>query len=137
MAKYKNKLIKRKTHFGNFYNRRSIIKNNPYGFGIAAYCGPGTKMNNQKPTNASDNVCKNHDYDFEKINSDFASRKISENEAIKQTRIADQRMLSDLENIKEESFSGKAVQSLSYYGIKFKILLENLGILDPLKFSSP
>lgn len=144
MGKYKNKKLKKNKRkkkravFGHeeHESMRSIVKNNPWGFGLVNYCGPGTKFNNQKPLNKSDAVCKTHDSNYRLIKTFYDKGTINSKQAAKLTRLADNVMLSSLEKFKEEGMTNKIIHNASYYGIKFKQFLENRGILNPIKFST-
>ena len=109
---------------------------NPYGLGIANYCGPGTKMEGQKAKSATDAVCKRHDEDFVDVSHGFKSGRYDRKTAIHKTREADNRMLSSLKQVKETKFRDKLLNKGSYAGIKLKTKLEDWKILDPLKFST-
>lgn len=145
MGKYKNKKIKknkRKKKKSDWFSYeqheslRSIQKNNPWGMGIANWCGPGTKFNNQKPLGKADNVCRIHDYSYQLIKIFYDKGSINNEQAAELTRLADDVMLKSLETIKENTMSNKVVHYASFYGIKLKKFLENRGFLNPIKFST-
>jgi len=111
------------------------FKRNPYGAAMGLnYCGPGTKLEGQKHTNATDKVCKSHDFDYNRVNKMAALGK-SKEEQRKAVRAADNAMLQRLERdvpTKEKFSLGYAV---SKGGIWLKNKLEDIGVLDPLKFA--
>lgn len=111
-------------------------KLNPWGFGVANYCGPGTQLKGQKCKNKADCVCKTHDYDYDGISKGVKEKRYSKEEARRLTRNADNKMLSSLKTIKDDTWSGKLVKNVSYAGIKAKTKLEDWRLLDPLKFST-
>lgn len=111
-------------------------KLNPWGFGIANYCGPGTQLKGQKCKNKADCVCKQHDYDYNDISTGVKEKRYTHEQAKSLTRSADNKMLHRLKGIKDDTWSGRLVKNASYYGIKAKTKLEDWRLLDPLKFST-
>lgn len=137
---YRSKQVKKRTagihnYINKLKNLPTALKTNPLGLGMANYCGPGTKLVGQKPTSKSDEVCMSHDYDYEDVQKKYKQGIYSKEEAIKKTRQADEKMLSSLKTISEDNLIDKVVHTGSQLGIKFKNILEDLNILDPLKFS--
>jgi hypothetical protein len=110
---------------------------NPYGMGIANYCGPGTKLLGQKAKSGTDSICKTHDYSFEKIYRKLKDNKITKEQAKQEVRKADNTMLENLKKVKEKSIQNKLLNKFSYAGIKLKTILEDNSLLDNLKFISP
>jgi hypothetical protein len=111
------------------------FKINPYGAAIGMnYCGPGTQLVGQKALNATDKVCKSHDFDYNRVNK-MAALGRSKEEQRQAVRKADKAMLQRLEKdvpLKEKFSLGYAV---SKGGIWLKNKLEDIGVLDPLKFA--
>lgn len=92
------------------------------------YCGPGNSLDNGEPTNASDAACRQHDIDY----GNFAKykEKLGPTELKDLVRESDQRLISNLQDAPNRDIGSYA----SEYGIKFKNLLEDFGVLDPMKF---
>lgn len=112
------------------------LKVNPLGLGMANYCGPGTKLEGQRSMSKTDDICKKHDYDYENIKQKMKSGDYSRDESIKKTRQADNEMLTRLKKTKENNWVDKIVHTAGTLGIKAKTILEDLNILDPLRFST-
>lgn len=108
---------------------------NPVGAAMGMnYCGPGTKLEGQKARNQTDKICKSHDYDYNRINQ-MAARGASKEAQKKAVRKADKAMLDRLDrdvSLKDKLSVGYAV---SKGGIWLKNRLEDVGLLDPLKFA--
>ena len=124
---------KAKKKYGEIKER---IRVNPYALGLANYCGPGTSLEGQAPLSKSDSICKTHDERYNEISKMAKENKASKEELAKLTRDADNDMLRSLAETKESSLGDKIVHTASTLGIKAKTILEDLGIIDPLKFSA-
>ena len=120
----------------NKYNqiKESIRVNPTLGFLGYNYCGPNTKLEGQKPSNKIDRICEQHDYSFEAIEK---AKKAGIDRATREamTREADERMLQQLRDIKPEGLSEKIGHTISRLGIGAKVLAEDLGLIDKLKYS--
>lgn len=100
------------------------------------FCGPFNSLSpeyisNNPPRNKVDASCMFHDKDYEQIAKQRDSNKISPDEAKRLIRESDNRLLSNIDRYKSEAPYTSAISSL---GIKGKIFLENLGILNPNQF---
>lgn len=92
------------------------------------YCGPGNPLDNGEPVNESDAACRQHDTDF----ANFAKYKdtMSKKEINDLVRESDKRLISNLKKHESDGIGNTIAQ----YGIKGKMLLEDLGLLSPYKF---
>jgi hypothetical protein len=120
----------------NKYNqiKESIRVNPTLGYLGFNFCGPDTKLEGQKPSNRTDRICEKHDYAYSSVEkARIAGIDRATREAM--TREADERMLNELANTTPEGFTEKIGHALSTLGIKGKVKLEDLGLLDRLKFS--
>jgi len=110
------------------------FRRNPVGAILGfEYCGPGTKLEGQKPKNKTDSVCKDHDEDYGMID-ELAEQGIDDALIQKAIRKADNKMLKALEQVPDAE-----KRSLGYkfakYGILGKRKLEDLGIIGKRAFA--
>lgn len=132
-----------KRGLGNLWNSAKSIglgglihtaKNWSQGFysapGTYRYCGPGNPIDNGEPVNASDAGCRQHDIDYGNFARERNKGNLSDQETKTLVRESDQRLISHLQSAPDRDFGSYA----SEYGIRFKTLLEDVGLLDPLKF---
>jgi hypothetical protein len=108
------------------------FKTNPVGY-FAGYewCGPYTNIDKAgKPTNATDAVCKTHDYDYNKIQEDRKSGKLDDKATKQAVRKADKDMLDSLKKIPNKGLKDKVAE----FAIKAKTKAEDYGILNPKTF---
>ena len=117
-------------------NIKQSFNVNPNIMGLLGfrYCGPGTQLEGQQPRNKIDRICEKHDYQFESI---MKAKKAGIDRATLEamTREADLEMLKSLKETKPEGLLERIGHSLSTAGIAAKVKAEDLGLLDPLKFS--
>jgi hypothetical protein len=98
------------------------------------YCGPGTKLEGQRPISTTSKICHDHDYRYNTIEK-AKKAGISRKEREDMMRDADEIMLRELDNTKETKLRDKIVHTISKAGIKAKVWAEdNLG-LDKLRFA--
>ncbi len=92
------------------------------------YCGAGNDLENGEPKNASDALCRQHDYEY----SAFAKQrdKMTKDELNKLIRESDQRLVTGLQKLEDRDVGSR----LAEYGIRAKQKLEDWGILSPDKF---
>jgi hypothetical protein len=98
------------------------------GGGSYSYCGPGTKLGGQAPINKVDEHCKTHDYEYDAFERN--KNKIPASDLKRMVRESDNKLVSNIERSGQNDFGSM----LSKWGIKGKIALEDLGLLNPLKF---
>lgn len=96
------------------------------------YCGPGNRLDNGEPTNASDMGCRQHDLDYSNFAREKRKGNLSEQETKTLVRESDHRLINHLQAQPDRDIGSYA----SEYGIRMKTLLEDVGLLDPLKFVS-
>ena len=110
------------------------VKNWSSGFysapGMYNYCGPGNRLDNGEPTNASDAACRQHDIDYGNFARERDRGNLSHSEVKDLVRESDQRLIANLRQHDDRDLGSYA----SEYGIRAKNLLEDFGLLDPLKF---
>jgi hypothetical protein len=94
------------------------------------YCGPGNSLANGEPTNGSDAGCRQHDMDYSNFARERRKGNLSDVEARQLTRESDQRLISHLQGQSDRDIGSYA----SEYGIRAKNALEDIGLLNPLKF---
>lgn len=117
----------------NVYNR---LKRNPLGLGIAEYCAPFTDLSTDRaPTSATDAICKTHDYDYNAIGQK-KKEGANQDELARLTREADNKMLEALKTVKEDKFKDKLIHFFANSGISLKTKLEDMGLLNPTRFSA-
>jgi hypothetical protein len=117
----------------NVYNR---MKRNPFGVGIAEYCGPSTDLSTDRaPTSSTDAICKTHDYDYNAIGQK-KKEGASQDELARLTREADNKMLEALKTVKEDKYKDKLIHFIANSGISLKTKLEDMGLLNPTRFSA-
>jgi hypothetical protein len=90
------------------------------------YCGPGNSLDEGEPKNASDALCRQHDYDY----SNFAKAKVKGKELADLVRESDNRLITGLQKTPDRDVGSY----LSEYGIRAKNALENWGIIKPDMF---
>lgn len=98
--------------------------------GTYNYCGPGNSLNNGEPTNASDAACRQHDIDYGNFAKERRKGNLTDQEARELVRESDARLIQGLQQSENRDLGSYA----SEYGIKFKTLLEDVGLLDPMKY---
>lgn len=98
------------------------------GGGSYAYCGAGTKLGGQAPINKVDSHCMTHDYEYDAFERN--KNKIPASDLKRMIRESDNKLISNIERSGQNDFGA----TLSKWGIKAKMALENLGLLDPFKF---
>lgn len=97
------------------------------------FCGPGTNLEKRskgkcsKPISKTDSVCKTHDYAYKDI-SKGKFKNASKKTKKKKVRKADKDMINSMKN--DKSTEAKILKNI----MKTKIGLENIGILNKLKF---
>jgi hypothetical protein len=108
------------------------FKRNPLGYPAGyEYCAPFTDLSvDRPPTNATDGVCRTHDYAYEKIQKDKKSGKINKEEAGKEVRKADNEMLDSLKKLPNKGIKDKVVE----LAIKAKTKAEDAGLINPNRF---
>jgi len=117
----------------NVYNR---LKRNPLGLGIAEYCAPFTDLTEDRaPTSKTDAICKTHDYDYNAIGQK-KKEGASQDELARLTREADNKMLEALKTVKEDKYKDKLIHFFANSGISLKTKLEDMGLLNPTRFSA-
>ncbi len=94
------------------------------------YCGPGNPLNNGEPTNASDAACRQHDIDYGNFAREQQKGNLNPAEVRDLVRESDARLIQNLRQQEDRDLGSYA----SEYGIKFKTLLEDVGLMDPLQF---
>lgn len=94
------------------------------------YCGPGNSLDNGEPTNASDAACRQHDIDYSNFAREHGKGNLGHGEVRNLVRESDQRLISNLQQEQDRDIGSYA----SEYGIRAKNVLEDLGLLDPMKF---
>lgn len=92
------------------------------------WCGPGNSLDAGEPRNASDALCRQHDFDY----SDLAKMKdkTPKEELNKLIRESDNRLIEGLQSLKDRDLGSR----LAEYGIRAKKKLEDWGIISPDKF---
>ncbi len=98
------------------------------GGGAYQYCGAGTKLRGQAPINAVDSACRTHDYDYERLAQQRGS--MPEGQFNRLIRESDQRLVNSI----EQSGQSDLGALMSKWGIKAKMGLEDLGVLNPSRF---
>lgn len=122
-----------KDTLSNIYNR---VKRNPFGIGIAEYCGPNTDLSSDRaPTSKTDAICKTHDYDYNAIGK-RKQEGATQEELARLTREADTKMLEALKTVKEDKIKDKLIHFIANSGISLKTKLEDMGLLNPTRFSA-
>lgn len=108
------------------------FKENPIGyFGNYNYCGPYTDLSKDRPAkNATDAVCKVHDYDYNDIQKARKEGKLDDKGTKEAVRKADQKMLDSLKQVKDKGLKDKVVE----LAIKAKTKAEDIGLLKPKQF---
>ena len=86
------------------------------------YCGSGTKLEGQKPTNKTDSACQKHDYAYDEIQKN--KKDIDRNDLKQRVRNADIELINDVKN--ENSLGSKIVGN----AIKLKNWAEDKGIIN-------
>jgi hypothetical protein len=99
---------------------------------MSQYCGPNTNLKTRlargdKGISPTDVLCKNHDMAYATISESQAPDK----KKIDKVRKADMKLYNDAKKI--NSINSKAVQ----IGMKAKMLSEDVGLIDPLKYTRP
>ena len=130
-------LFKRgKNYFGNLFNRAkktfSDWSSGQYHFPGYNYLGPGTKIEENiesgiEPINDTDAAAKAHDLDYLNI----GKMAVSDEEKKKLVRDSDKKFIDRLNKNKESDLWGNLAGRV---GIRGKIILEDLGLLNPIKF---
>jgi hypothetical protein len=98
--------------------------------GTYNYCGPGNSLDNGEPTNASDAACRQHDIDYSNFAREQRKGNLSDNEVKNLVRESDHRLISNLQQQQNRDLGSYA----SEYGIRFKTLLEDVGLMNPMQF---
>lgn len=90
------------------------------------YCGPGNPLENGEPINESDNLCRQHDRDYE------AMKLLKDRSQLTNTLIrdSDNRLVQGLQSLKNRDLGSH----LSEWGIRTKNKLEDWGLLDHSRF---
>jgi hypothetical protein len=120
------------------YNKaKERFRVNPFSLGILNnnYCGPGTQLEGQPALSKTDAICKDHDYRYNAV-KEAKQRGVSKEELAKMTREADRIMLDELKQVEEKSLGDRFIHLASTLGISGKVLAEDLGLLDPTRFSA-
>jgi len=110
---------------------------NPFSLGVLNnnYCGPGTQLEGQPALSATDSICKTHDYAYNEVKK-AKEQGATKEQLARMTRDADNAMLESLKGVKESSWGDKFIHLASTLGISGKVLAEDIGLLDPTKFSA-
>ena len=124
-----------KNTFGNIYNRakKTIAEtynnwsNGSYVFPGYYYLGPGNSLENGEPLNDSDAIARQHDLDYTLLSKN--KHHFTDVDLKKQIRESDNRFLSSLNKHKSDGIGNR----FGYYGIYGKTLLEDYGLMNPLK----
>jgi hypothetical protein len=97
-----------------------------------SYCGPGTKLDSAgKPINAADSACMAHDYEYDSLAKN--RHKISQDDFNRMIRESDQKLIEDIDRSGQQDLGAL----MSRWGIKGKMVLEDLGILSRDRFVTP
>jgi hypothetical protein len=88
-----------------------------------SYCGPGNPLDNGKPINGTDDICREHDYAYDKYLNDPNKKDIG-------IRNADLRMINKLDDHYNNNYNnitwGEVIGNrVARAGIKTKMLLED------------
>lgn len=106
----------------------------------ANYAGPGTHYKKRiargdDPVSNSDRAAMEHDRAYNEISELYSQGKITKEKAAEMGRIADRAMVSTIRTLNRDTPEGKKwYTAMSSQLISAKIMLEDLGILDPTKF---
>jgi hypothetical protein len=93
------------------------------------YCGPGTKLDSAgRPINKADSACRVHDYEYEALGKQKG--KISQEDFNRMIRESDNKLVDAINRSGQTDIGSQ----LSKWGIKGKMALEDLGILNRDKF---
>lgn len=89
------------------------------------YCGPGTKLDSAgKPINKADSACMAHDYEYDALAKN--KHKISQEDFNRMIRESDQKLVDNIERSGQSDLGAH----LSKWGIKGKMILEDMGIIN-------
>ena len=107
------------------------------------FAGPNTNLakrlkRGDKPVNMPDRASMKHDIAYGEIEKRLTGKSISKEEAMKQVRSADLQMLAymRLNSYDSGSYFEKSAYAITRGSILSKLALENIGVIDPLKFVS-
>ncbi len=93
------------------------------------WCGPGTKINEAgQPINAVDSACMAHDLEYDALAKN--RNKISQDDFNRMIRESDEKLIDSINRSGQTDIGAH----LSKWGIKGKMILEDLGILNRDKF---
>lgn len=133
---FANLFKKASNFFGNIYNRAKNTftdwKSGQFHYPGYNYLGPGTKVydkisEGKAPVNDSDAAAMNHDLDYDYIGKSGWD----DDRKKKAVRISDIDFVNRLRNNGEGWNFGNLAGKI---GIGGKIILEDLGLMNPLKF---
>lgn len=91
-----------------------------------------------EPINGTDKRAQTHDIEYGKIGDAYKAGKITREQAIQLTRISDQKLKKGFSDVREQpstKLSEKVINVGAHGAIAGKNLLEDAGILDPMKFT--
>lgn len=117
-----------------FPGEKHIMMTNKMGKRVRGnWCGPGTHIQERlklgtEPVNDVDAVCKTHDLDYYNVSTGSA-KNLPKKEKEKLVRQADAKMLNSLKN------KSGVDAFLARTAIKGKVGLENIGVLNKLKYA--
>lgn len=96
------------------------------------YCGPNTKLESAgHPINQVDSACMAHDYEYEALAKNKQS--ISQADFSRMIRESDHKLVDSIERSGQSDLGAL----MSKWGIKGKMVLEDLGVLNRDKFVTP
>jgi len=115
-----------------FPGEKHIVLPTDEGITRANFAGPGTRLDKRLPRGDQgvdgprgiDSAAKKHDIAYSKIHR-------GQPDAVAATRKADIQMLKDIDNSTATATAKKVVKT----AMRAKVFAEDLGVLDPLKFS--
>ena len=107
------------------------------------WAGPGTNIDERLkrgtpysvPTTQTDAAAKVHDIDYKEIKDAYKAGDINKDQARQATRIADQKMLRSLDQIRDKSVLEKTSQYITKQIMQGKNELEDIQAISPTKFS--
>ena len=105
------------------------------------HLGPGSSSVarvNVPGVNETDNRAKIHDADYQKISEAYKAGKITREQAIQLTRLSDEKLKRGFVDVRKDpnTKTGEKIINIGAHGaIASKNLLENVGVLDPMKFT--